>query len=383
MATTEVATTDALPTTGEPGCPAQPSGTLLWSTVMELEEDDLFVPNTLAAVSDGRIAFGGTRFSEDWHDGLLWFGEDGTQQGWTLATKPIKWGLVHANLRVLPDDSLLFMLENHDGDPVEDAWPNLVHFAPDGAELARVDIDDGRIADAYDFELLGDRVVLSGVEETPAALLVAMADLATGAVIWETELIASAMKNRVAVGPGGEIVVGDGRRGPDGYFKVWRLDPASGAVAWEADLMFPEPDAELADLVATPDGRAIAVAFRKNEDHTDGSLVAAALALDSGAEQWRTEVAVTTDDGLPFLNRVLVDGDALTLPVTRDAIFVDGPPIVEVSRLSFTGALLGTSTLPIPADQIGSFTHVPARGRCGELLLFQDGMDWRLMAFAP
>ncbi|MCY1057274.1 hypothetical protein [Nannocystis sp. SCPEA4] len=79
---------------------------------------------------------------------------------------------------------------------------------------------------------------------------------------------------------------------------------------------------------------------------------------------------------------MLVDADALTLPVTRDAFFVDGPPIVEVSRLSFTGALLGTSTLPIPADQIGGFTHVPARGPCGELLLYQHGMDRRLMAFA-
>jgi len=384
--TTEGSTT-ASPTTGEPSCTTQPSGTLLWDTAVELKEDDT-LRATFVTLSDGRIAFAGTRYEgegiDNLFDGLLWFGEDGTQVGWTLSTTFIKLGITFANLRVAPDDSVLLMATRHDGFPEEDSWPYLARFAPDGAELARVDIDAGRIATPFDFELLGDRVVLSGVEEVSPARLVAVADVATGAVIWETELVTPGFDIQVAVGPGGEIVAGDGLRGPDGHFKVWRLDAATGAVVWEAELPFPDNDAELADLVVTPDGRVVAVAFRKNEDHTDGSLVATALALDSGAAQWQTVVAVTTVEGLPFTQKVLVDADRLTLPVTRDAIFVDGPPIVELFELSFAGALLGASTLPIPADEIGRFQHVAGRGRCGELLLFhQGGADRRLMAFAP
>lgn len=384
--TTEASTTEA-PTTGDPTCPPQPSGTLLWATKVENTEDEL-LRGEIAVTSDGRVAFASARLVEAdsgsaWVDGALWFAADGTPMGPTYASTPLDLNFNEVNLRVAPDDSLVLMAERHPTLGDEKRVPYLVRFAPDGAELTRVDVASARLANAHDFELLGDRAVLAGAEEPLGAQLVAVADIATGAVLWETELLTTGRKSRVAVGPGGELVAGDARPGPDAHFKVWRLDAATGSVVWQADLPFPENDAELEELVVTPDGRAIAVALRLSEDLTDGSLVATALALDQGAQQWQTVVAVTNDDGLPFIHDVLVDADALTLPVTRDPVFVEQLLGVEVVSLSFAGELLGSSKPPIPDDPNTSLGHNAARGRCGELLLFESGSARRLMSFAP
>lgn len=85
---------------------------------------------------------------------------------------------------------------------------------------------------------------------------------------------------------------------------------------------------------------------------------------------------------------VLVDPDALTLPIARSPdFFEDGtadPLTVFVHRVSFAGEPLGATELDLDGASDFFPWFAPARGSCGELLLFQEdpAAPW-LAAFSP
>ena len=188
--------------------------------------------------------------------------------------------------------------------------------------------------------------------------------------------LATGLKNpeSVAVGPGGEIVAAANVQQELDAFRLWRVDDA-GAVVWQSDVHVEAASSGwVRDLVVTPDGHVVALTSRGLPEQR---FALAAFALADGAPAWDLEVAVETDAGMPVLRRVLVDDDALVLPVVHGhdplPVGVSGPMRAALQRVSFAGAPLTTQPLT-PGEPEGAPALTITRGICGDPVLLQNNL---------
>jgi outer membrane protein assembly factor BamB len=392
--TTDPPDPTGVPTSGDPttGAPiacleGQASLTPLWSAnIPQSNDPEVFAGRWLDVLGDGRIVVEGrTHLGKRAAPGVFLLPPQGAPAVWNHG--PLADVLIYnvVAARVAADDTIV-LVGSYSTETTK--TPFLARFGADGTELARLDIQTANLNDPEDFELRGDALVVTGFRTPDHRHWLARVDL-TGAVAWEVELPGKDIETprHLALGPAGELVVGHGLWPNDGdpEYKVWRVGP-DGQLVWERDLVAPtNNDNVLTDLVVTPDGTVVSVttAIAPN-----GKVALDALALSDGADLWKLDVAVADDFGDPYVRGVLVDPDALTLPIAMSPdYFEDGtadPLAVFVHRVSFTGEHLGAAQLDLPGVN-GLFpSFAPARGACGELLLFQEDPEtpW-LAAFAP
>ncbi|WP_434425417.1 hypothetical protein [Nannocystis pusilla] len=362
---------------GELLCPdGQPKLSPMWTANLTVDPDTQFLSDSLVALSDGRIAVGAGNWDniDATNNGVAWVEWDGSTDGWTFGPDD-KPGYNPLGVRRAADDSVValgFDIHILTGQHLM----RLTRIPADGSPATVVDADLGHVAWPAEFEVLGDSVVIIGrgpeLDAPPFELWVARVDLATGALEWEVELPSAhpVLGLHVAVGPNGEIVVAHGQAGDIDEFKVWRLGD-DGSVVWTSDLLEqPVRNNELIDLVVTPGDQVVAIM----QYVWPAEVRAHAVGLAQGEARWDTQVAIEDDSGSPGFGRALVDPDALVLPIGRGPTpYFKGesadPLTVSLVRLGFDGAILEDTPLPLPGLTAGSRRLMPARGKCGDLLL--------------
>lgn len=386
--------TDGGDETGESGevtCPeGHPRLAPLWTVEFDIDpEDDRYLQNSFAALSDGRIAVGAGSFSTfPQSSGVLWVSGDGSVQNWVFSPDDKPGYGAESGVRRAPDDSLVALGFTVEGE----AHPmRLTRVPGDGSAVTVVDVDLGHIAWPSDFELVGDSAVVIGrgyEEDEPFVMWVAQVDLASGALEWEVSPPSHdpVLGLEIAAGPNGEIVAAHASTADGAEFKLWRLGD-DGSVLWTADLLDPPAKTyELLDVVVTPGEQVVALV----QHFYPAKITAHAVGLAEGEVRWETQVAVEDESGSPGFGGALVDPDALVLPVARGPeTFYSGdiadPITASLVRLSFTGEVLDDTPLPLTGLTAGFRTLKPARGKCGDLLLLHaHGGDMnRLWSFAP
>ncbi|MCY0989419.1 hypothetical protein OV203_19925 [Nannocystis sp. ILAH1] len=388
---TTAADTEEAP--GELLCPENlPRFDAMWSRHLSLDPDLHFLQKSFAALSDGRIAVGGGRWggAEGPNNGVLWVEWHGEQKDWSFGPDD-QPGYNPLGVRRGADDSVVALgFDILDGQHLM----RITRVPSDGSPATVVDADLRHVAWPADFEVLGDSVVIIGrgpeLDAPPFELWVARVDLATGALEWEVELpsVHPVVGLHVAVGPNGEILAAHGEAGDQDEFKVWRLGD-DGSVLWTADLLDPPVRFnELIDLVVTPGEQAVAIV----QHVWPAEVTAHAIGLADGEARWHTQVAIEDDSGSPGFGAALVDPDGLSLPIGRGPTpYFKGesadPLTVSLVRLGFDGAILEDTPLTLPDFTAGSRTLMPARGKCGDLLLLHvnggETAKHHLWSFAP
>src|SRR5690606_28757679 len=133
------------------------------------------------------------------------------------------------------------------------------------------------------------------------------------------------------------------------------------------------------DLALTPDGQGV-VARGAVDEHVD------VLAFDreAGAQRWELSFAADADAELDA-GSFHVDDAAMALPLMRSVPIQGSLQSVAIARVSFTGALLETVSLPqVPALSTFNSAVLTARGDCDEMVLLAGLGDplW-LGSFTP
>lgn len=377
---------------GELQCPENlPHLAPMWSLPISLDLAVNFLSSSFAMLSDGRIAIGGGRWGgpEGINAGVMWVDWHGEPTDWSFGPDDHP-GYLPVGVRRAADDSLVLLgFDIQDGQHVM----RITRIPADGSPATVVDADLGHLAWPSDFELLGDSMVIVGrgiEDEEPLALWVARVDLATGVLEWEFNppSVYPLVGMRVAVGPNGEILAAHGAAGDQDEFKVWRLGD-DGSVLWTADLLDPPVrENQLIDLVITPGEQAVAIV----QHFSPAEVTAHAIGLADGEARWQTQVAIEDASGSPAFGRALVDPDGLSLPIGRGPTpYFSGeaadPLTASLVRLGFDGATLEDTPLTLPGVTAGDRRLMPARGKCGDLLLLHsnanDQTRLHLWSFAP
>lgn len=365
----------------------QPSLAPLWSrTLADPQPDEMLLVRSLGALDSGPLAIPGfTRTAANQSaPGVLWLGADGAPIAWT--TGPLEATELDVIGVRVAGDQVVLLGPRGDGATF---GGYVSRFAAGGPELSRAGLTTQQLNWPIDFELRGGRAVVIGTARPTAQLWLAEVDVATGAPTWEVPLPASntPFRRAVAIGPGGEIVAGSaGWPGLDGpEYKLWRVDD-DGALLWERDLLEPSKGGgELTDLLITPDGQVVAIT---TEFSPTPRIVMKAVTLADGAPTWTLAVATEDEAGVPVLQHGLVEPDALALVIARGPEFWDkgtaDPLTAALHRVSFTGAVLDVTPLPLTDLELGPPWLAAARGACGDLVLFQanNQKSW-LGSFAP
>ncbi|MCY1055666.1 hypothetical protein [Nannocystis sp. SCPEA4] len=377
---------------GEWTCPeGQPKLAPLWTAHLGFDSPDHYLHNSFAVLSDGRIAVAAGSFSTfPQGTGVMWVDGDGSSQDWVFSPED-RPGYGSIGIRRAPDDSLVALGYDFED---EGTLMRLTRVPADGSPVTVVDAELGHMAFLGDFALVGDSAVVIGrgyEEDEPFVMWVAQVDLASGALEWEVSppSVNPVLGMRVTVGPNGEIVAAHATAGGGGAeFKLWRLGD-DGSVLWTADLLDPPAMTyELLDLVVTPGEQVVALV----QHYYPAKITAHAVGLVEGEVRWETQIAVEDESGAPGFGGALVDPDALVLPVARGPeTFYSGdmadPLTVSLVRLSFAGEILDDTPLSLTDLTAGYHTLMPARGKCGDLLLLHAGLagpeKYRLWSFAP
>ncbi|MBZ5710039.1 PQQ-binding-like beta-propeller repeat protein [Nannocystis pusilla] len=378
--------TTALPTTsgGEPsGCPEGQPWSPLGSSVLGVPEG--FAASTFAdnmvVLADGRIAVAGVLESMPGvmeAPAVLFLSPAGEVLGMTTA-EPSQIVSVSA-LRRAADDSLVLWLTRLD--PMMLA-PGVLRLAPDGSVLGEVPLAESVVGAG--FELADDTAVIAGRDRLTSIPTVAKFAIETGAMVWRVALDEPdvVVPSEVVVTPEGDIfVAGGGDRDVDASFTVVRLWKirGDGQIEWASSLARP-PFGLLTAFERLPNGQ-LAVLRRGPDD--DQTIELLAVDAADGSPAWELPLAAPDASEEPYARALLVDADALSIPVMRSEHEFSALRSIAVQRVSFGGKLLEVVPLDVPARPSRGWTTVSVRGNCDELVLLSGEFEelW-LGSFAP
>jgi hypothetical protein len=383
--TADPPTTTAPPTTsgGEPsGCPEGQPWSPLGSSVLTVPEG--FSAGTtsdnMVVMADGRIAVAGVIEMPGVAEvpAVLFLSPAGEVLGMTTA-EPSDAVSVSA-LRRAADDSLVLWLARLD--PMMLA-PGVLRLAPDGSLLGEVPLAEAVLGAG--FELADDTAVIAGRDRLTAIPTVAKFASETGAMVWSVALDEPdvVVPSEVVVTPEGDIfVAGGGDRDVDANFTVvrmWKIR-GDGQIEWANSLARP-PFGLLTAFERLPNGQ-LALLRRGPDD--DQTIELLAVDAADGSPAW--EVTLATPDAAeePYARKLLVDADALSIPVMRSEPEFSALRSIAVQRVSFGGQLLEVVPLEVPARPSRGWTTVSVRGNCDELVILSGEFEelW-LGSFAP
>lgn len=263
----------------------------------------------------------------------------------------------------------------------EESQAFLARFAADGAALGEVQLgQDVRMSTMVP---VGDAALTVGRESGTGWWLRQYA-VATGEQQWQSQISAepAVILTQMVVDAQGDVFVAGAASATDDGFtelRLWRFTGA-GQPLWSTSFVVPAYDV-VTDLEVAPDGRVLALRIGPFPEF---SVDLIAVEPADGALAWEANLAVPDATGRPSASSLHVDADALTIPIVRSEPGKFGRRAVDVQRVSFAGELLELVPLPdIPAsdDTFSSFDSV--RATCGELtLLLGEGELW-FAAYAP
>ncbi|MCY1054807.1 PQQ-binding-like beta-propeller repeat protein [Nannocystis sp. SCPEA4] len=375
--------TITLPTTSgdEPsGCPEGQPWSSLGSSVLTVPEG--FAAGTYAdnmvVMADGRIAVAGVIESIPEVPAVLFLSPAGEVLGMTTA-EPSEAVAVSA-LRRAADDSLVLWLARLD--PMMLA-PGLLRLAPDGSLLGEVPLAESVIGAG--FALADDTAVIAGRDRLTAIPTVAKFAIETGAMVWSVALDEPdvVVPSEVVVTPEGDIfVAGGGDRDVDANFTVvrmWKIG-GDGQIEWANSLARP-PFGIITAFERLPGGQ-LAVLRRGPDD--DQTIELLAVDAADGSPAWELPLAAPDVSEEPYARALLVDADALSIPVMRSEPEFSALRSIAVQRVSFGGQLLEVVPLEVPARPSRGWTTVSVRGNCDELVILSGEFEelW-LGSFAP
>lgn len=376
--TTDTPDPTADPTTGEPvTCPEGQPWELLGAA--ELAVPAAFVASArrrvLAVTEAGQLAIAGVRGEPAAPAVLL-----ASPGGEVLALNIGAPG---------PEAEVLGLQRGPEGDLVllgarvqnDKSIPFFARFAADGAPLSEVPLELPVLGQV--FALTPDGGVVAGLDQATDQRVLAHFAVDTGALLWKHTLGGAdeLVEDAILVGAQGRMVFVT-RRDVDDQGVSNRLDvdlrDQDGAVLWStvlADLPYSSTRA----LALTPDQQIVVL---RTFDPQFVDLIA--LDLANGLPVWFQTVAEADATGRPSARDLLVDADALTIPVLRTGPDESSLGSVSIQRVAFDGELLEQVPLPVPANPAPHSSVLATRGECGELVLLagEEHPLW-LGSFAP
>jgi hypothetical protein len=378
--TTTGETTTAGTTTGGPiACPA---GQAKWEKIggaALVLPADISALSAMAPMADGNVAMAGMVTKDDrTAPGLLKV----TGTGEVLGLQVGELGepqvqIVTGALERADDDRLVLSQVNILGQERVQGFSSFAADTTPLASLALPGLNSGA------FALLGDDAALAGRTKGEPLSRATRLTLGDGAQVWQTDLAGSegdARVQAIATSPEGDVLLAGASSEGDGGFArlhVWRLD-AGGAPGWSRAIDLPAFDA-VHDIALGSAGQVLVLRFGP---WPEGQADLSALDPATGADLWTVTVAAADADGrFAQVDRILVDADALTIPVARSAPASLKLTGVGVQRVSFAGELQEFVALDVPPGE--EFALRTARGECGELLIWTGFDNHWLGSFAP
>ncbi|WP_434420539.1 hypothetical protein [Nannocystis pusilla] len=376
---TAVPTTTA-PTTGEPViCPEGQPWELLGADRLAVPAD--FVASArhriLTTTVDGRVAIGGFQGAPAAPAVLL-----ASPTGQVLAVNAGAPG---------PEVQPLGLSRDPAGELVLYGWrledgvnkPFFARFAGDGSPLSEVPLALSVLGKPFALSKSGGLV--AGLDEPGDQHVLARFNPETGAVEWQQTLeeLPLLVEEAIAVTSQGGIVLAT-RTDIDDLGVSHRVDidvfNPDGTVAWRTALD-DLPHGAIEAVAVTPNDRIVVL---RTGAEPNAALDLIALDLFHGLPVWFQTVAVADETGAPHGRDLIVDADALTIPVLRPGADAVSLGSVEIQRVSFDGELLEMVPLPVPANPSPHFEALATRGSCGELVILAgEGQDLWLGSFAP
>jgi len=369
-------------TTGEPsGCPEGQPWSSLGSAVLTVPEGFAAATGAdgMVVMADGRIAVAGVIEGMLELPAVLFLSPAGEVLGMTNGA-PSEATSVSGLWRAA-DDSLVLYLARADTMTVT---MSLLRFAPDGSSLGEVPLATQILGAGF---VLADDggAVIAGRERPTGIPRVAKFAVETGAAAWSVELDEPGESNptRVAIAPEGDIVIaGSGSEDLDGnatLHRMWRLG-GDGQLRWSGSQVKP-PFSHLTAIASLPNGQVATLRRGPDDDQTVDLL---AVDFLDGSPEWETTIAVPDADELPYGRALLVDADALSIPVMRSEPEFSALRSIAVQRVSFGGQLLDLVPLDVPARPSRGWTTLGVRGNCEELVILTGELaDLWLGSFAP
>jgi hypothetical protein len=260
--------------------------------------------------------------------------------------------------------------------------PVLQRFTADGAAIGEAPL--ALPLATGELELSGDAALLAGFHKDSQTVRLAKFAIDTGALVWDVEIgkEGELSVSQLAVLPDGGVLLaggsGDGDQGPTQVL-VRRFD-ADGGPVWQRAHDVPPFDGVSA-LELAPDGQAVILRSALGNERVD----LLSVDLGDGERRWEHTLAVKDDAGETRGRHLLVDADALSIPLMHTQPNEGWLDSLAVARVSFTGSPLELVPLPeVPSNPAPLFSVLGARGECGELVLFagRDEPRW-LGTFAP
>jgi hypothetical protein len=365
-------------TSGDPATcfPGQPPWTLLSSAMFDLPDGLAAVEHqVMAPLPDGNVAFA-VRTGDQPQKAVLLVVSPAGEILKTVETEASDQ--VRATKLLRDGDGLVLMsLRAQAGD----TRSFLTRFAADGSLLG--DVPLALPLSGNDFELAGPDALITATDKVAQTWHVARFDIETGATIWDREFGSQKelTVNELAVDPGGDIFLAGSAVWDDqgaNVLRLWRVT-AAGDPVWQVGYSVPRFDV-LYDLALAPDGLGVVARGAVDDEHVD------VLAFDreAGAQRWELSFVPDADAKLDA-GSFHVDDAAMALPLMRSVPNQGDLQSVEIARVSFTGALLETVSLPqVPALPTFNSAVLTARGDCDELVLLAGHGDplW-LGSFTP
>ncbi|MCY1058064.1 hypothetical protein [Nannocystis sp. SCPEA4] len=259
--------------------------------------------------------------------------------------------------------------------------PFFARFAADGAPLSEVPLELPVLGQV--FALTPDGGIVAGLDQATDQRVLANFAVDTGALLWNHTLGGAdeLVEDAILVGSQGPMVLVT-RRDVDDQGVSNRLDvdvrDQDGAVL-SSTVLEDLPYSFTSAIALTPD-KQIVVLRTLDPEFVD--LIA--LDLADGLPVWFQTVAEADPTGRPTARDLIVDADALTIPVLRTGADEVSLGSVAIQRVAFDGELLETVPLPVPANPAPHSSVLATRGECGELVLLagEEHPLW-LGSFAP
>lgn len=386
---------DPTPTTGEPEPTGEPGtstgapetcfpGQAPWSSLAGAEvpvSEELHIPierDILAPLADGNVALAVHVVGDQQESPALLIASPAGEVLKLSQGEPSEKVRAQRLVRD-PGGGLVSLMLRVEGSAVQ---PVLQRFAADGELVGEVALALPLLAE--DLELSDGAALLVGLDKAAEARSVVKVALGTGAVVWNVALggATELLPEQIAVTPEGHVVVGARGDSDDQGFtsvRLFRLDGEGGPV-WASEIEVPHYGG-LSELALTPDGQV--VVLRVSDGNTRVDLLSVGLA--DGETRWERTLAVKDEQGESYARNILVDADALTIPLMHtlpDQGWIDS---LGVARVSLTGELLPSVALPeVPQNPAPVYASLAARGDCGELVVVTGwGEPLWLGTFAP
>lgn len=388
------------PTTGEPGtgtgepatCPeGQQRLAPLWRLDIELPPDlSAGVRGPIGRMSDGRIVLAAELSSPAGAGpGVLLVSPGGEFLGAAPLPGEDTGETLHM-MRIGADDRPLLLVEHEvAGEPLL----ALRRFDDAGAPLGGSDLESPRPkflgGGPYAFAL-GGASVIAGFDLSADGPALVRTQPGSEQLAFMVALNgpASTIVRAVAVGPDGSIVVAGGAEWDVGFRRlVLARFSVEGFFKWRREIETDRFD-DLTGLDFAADEQLVAL---RAGGGIDGPRQVTLLAVEvaDGATRWELPVATPDAAGNPWASDLLVDGDTLTIPISRNESneheIVVASRFIEVARVSLQGEKI--DAVPVPGALAGSGVDIAraVRGRCGELVLSSLDSEFRhrVEAFAP